>query len=335
MMILKNKVPFLLAIVCLVLLAWPVKIPGISIPFVLLVCLGSYWQKFNYENSGCPLNVPSEFPFYEENSGCISVNVNCSSSSKARFLFDTGSPYMTLSKSNQVHRIPVLLSHVSLQSLEFLGKSNQQGQLIAQLELGSLVFSLPWVIDYEPSPLCSKEQLRGIIGTSLFARSTVVINRRTKTISILRSERLKSEGWVDFESPPYYFPIVGPSICIKGKLEQQPVEFLLDTGFVSSMIPPNIVSRLGVQALKPSGAISDLYPANEVAALTIRTLELGNVAIKNFPIYAVIPNPRSISRVRHRQIILGTSFFRLMDEIRIDFANKKILLIPTPNPENR
>lgn len=137
-----------------------------------------------------------------------------------------------------------------------------------------------------------------------------------------RHVRTTDERWRDKDFDLIYIPVE-----IGGKTRQ----FIFDTGAGSTFMSERFAREVGVRMLGVPATINGGHDGAATGQIgTVDSLVIGGIVLRN-PLITVAP-PNALDSVAAIDAIIGVDFLRLLDEVRIYPAEKKIVFPAETTP---
>ena len=206
-------------------------------------------------------------------------------------------------------------------SSEIVGKTT-----LPQLTVGGLQFENANVMVIDRMPEIGGHRIAGILGVDMLRRAEIAVFMYGDTPRLLLKSRERPAAEGALVVP---MRIENDYVLIDGKLNNQPVHFLIDTGSPESYIPVKTVRATGAAAMPNSTRTITLLDGSEatvrdakVKSLDIagRSFSAADFRIGELPVFDMLPGDVT-------PVLLGNSFLGAMQSVQFNFTEKTVRLI--------
>lgn len=203
---------------------------------------------------------------------------------------------------------------------EVVGRTTLQS-----LTVGGITFADATVMVLSEAPVVGGRRIAGVFGLDMLQRAEIAVFRYGGSPALVLKSRANVAVKNAIELP---MKVVNNAVFVTGKMNGQPVDFLLDTGSPDSYLPVKTIRMTGASAVPNSTReIATLDGGQvKVRGAEVESITLGDASfsglpfsIGELPVFARLPE--SVTPV-----LLGNAFFSTLQFVEINFANQTVRL---------
>jgi|GEM_PF-1723466 len=195
-----------------------------------------------------------------------------------------------------------------------------------RLTVGGLQFENAKVMVMDRMPEVGGRHLAGILGLDMLRRAEIAVFMYGDSPRLLLKSRERPAAEGALVVP---MRVENDYVLIDGKLNGEPVHFLIDTGSPESYIPVKTVRATGAAAVPNSTRTITLLDGSktkirdaQVKSLDIagRSFSTADFRIGELPVFGMLPGDVT-------PVLLGNSFLGAMQSVQFNFSEKTVRLI--------
>lgn len=269
-----------------------------------------------------PIKVPFE---YKGNEVMVKTRIN--GKSEVGLILDTGATTTVLNSSDATNYGIAKGSDFKMTTGS--GTIKTSYITLSSLSLGDVTLdNVPVAVSDLPGfHELPGEKPVGIIGADILRRFLVCIDYENREVTFSDPHNVKvPEDAIVVPTEP---ALGAAGLVVQGKLDGQPITFLVDTGAAFNNVSEHLIKKLIKSNLLPVGKVEGLDGQKiSIGAVMFKNLKLGPLTMPN-PIFSVAPEtvsgaPKGII-VNGALAILGNPFWSHF-KLTIDYRNQRLIL---------
>jgi predicted aspartyl protease len=256
----------------------------------------------------------------------MTVPVSLGASGPYSFIVDTGAERTVIARELAVRLALGEGGKVKVHSMTEV--SDIETVIIPALEVGGNELRGVHAPELDRSNL-GAEGMRGI---DALQSQRVSFDFKRKLMTVVPSRRIE-EHWTDDAIVVVGKRLYGQLVLVDASVEGQKVMVIVDTGAQISVgntaLRHKLEHRHRLAETHPVEMLSVTGGRITADATLIKSIRLGGITIQNLPIAFADVHPfRKLQLMDRPAILLGMDALRLFDRVSVDFANRRVRLLP-------
>lgn len=173
----------------------------------------------------------------------------------------------------------------------------------------------------------------GILGIDTLKQHRVLFDFAQQTMTITPSREVRGEHWSPDTIVVTARNRFGHLVLVDASVDGQKVYVIIDTGSQVSVgnlaLRRKLEKRRRLKDPKPIELISVTGGTMQADYTIVKTMKLGGIDINNMPLaFAEVHPFRALKLTDKPAILLGMDALKLFDRVSVDFATRKVRLLP-------